>query len=233
MPTTWVTHCRLTVAPRSCESESPCCSFGKPRPRESQGPARYHWMQSPDEDSQGTIVFSVFLSRPCSQSEYVYRPSGLPPQKALPRSRGLMVPWQQRSLAMMGPTLAKWLLECQTILEFPEDGFGLHQLCPPPPGGRERSAAVETGTASHIAWRRRSGSISCSFVPHYDLYFPGTWQLLVSRRGEGKCYIVNSAPTVSMDLMLPDFNSGSVESGMGRSGQVFTCFDRAGTCRPF
>lgn len=137
MPTTWVTHCRLTVAPRSCESESPCCSFGKPRPRESQGPARYHWMQSPDEDSQGTIVFSVFLSRPCSQSEYVYRPSGLPPQKALPRSHGLMVPWQQRSLAMMGPTLAKWLLECQTILEFPEDGFGLHQLCPPPPVGEK------------------------------------------------------------------------------------------------
>lgn len=47
---------------------------------------------------------------------------------------------------------------------------------------RERgAAAVATGTTSHIAWRRRSGPISCSFIPYYDLYFPGAWQLLVSK----------------------------------------------------
>lgn len=48
--------------------------------------------------------------------------------------------------------------------------------------GRERgAAAVATGPASHIAWRLRSGPISCSFIPYYDLYFPGAWQLLIPK----------------------------------------------------
>lgn len=35
--------------------------------------------------------------------------------------------------------------------------------------------------------------------------------------------------TVPTDLILPDFNSGSIESGAGHLGQVFTLFDRAAT----
>jgi hypothetical protein len=71
----------------------------------------------------------------------------------------------------------------------PRVDMASHQL---PPTGGEGGTAVTTGTASHITQRLRSGPISWSFFSYYDPCFLGAWQLLVSKEGDRKYYIVRN-----------------------------------------
>lgn len=138
---------------------------------------------------------------------------------------------------MIGHTLAKWLLERQTILEFPEDGFGLHQLCPPTPVGEKGVQLWKLALNPTLPGDEGQAQFHAPSSPIMTFLFLAHGSCLCPEEEMGGIILLialeKRSNTVSTDLMLPDFNSGSAESGTGRSGQVFTCFDRAGTCRPF
>lgn len=104
---------------------------------------------------------SSFIRKKSSQDEY-----------------GMMASLSSEFACQNGTQSSLVVLECQNILESPMRGYGFPAATPP--HRRERGTAVATGTASHSVRRLRSGLISCSFLPYYDLYFPGAWQLLVS-----------------------------------------------------
>lgn len=65
------------------------------------------------------------------------RPAAFHQRKPSPEVRDWCFLGQWAFLAVTGSTLAKWLLECQNSLEFPEGGFGLHWLPHPAPLGEK------------------------------------------------------------------------------------------------